>query len=242
MAGWDDDLTMMQGLMLIQETSGAQNLLAYGTRALRQAAFLETTRDPIMTMLSIGVEKALKTALGLAHVAEHRVWPPKSTFKNRWRHNLVLMNEDLMATLDERIPYATHRAVVEPMLEKVRANAAWKPIVAALSRYGQSGRFYYLDALAEDPQSDDEPSAYWNEAEIALLESRPEFRSQLYAAANNPDEWEHRSAELTGYMADAIEDWWDLIATAGKHAMLSERGKTWGFEIDRKSVGRQIRS
>lgn len=242
MADWDDDLTMMQGLMLIQETSGAQNLLAYGTRALRQAAFLETTRDPIMTMLSIGVEKALKTALGLAHVAEHRVWPPKSTFKNRWRHNLVVMNEDLIGTLEVRLPLATHRGVIAPLLEKVLENAAWEPIVAALSRYGQSGRFYYLDALAEDPQTDDKPSAYWNEAELALLDSRPEFRSLFYGAVSNPAEWDRRSVELTGYMAEAIEDWWDLIAAAGKHGMLSERGKTWGFEIDRKSVGKQIRS
>lgn len=95
---------------------------------------------------------------------------------------------------------------------------------------------------AEDPQSDDEPSAYWNEAEIALLESRPDFRSLFYGAVDDPAEWDRRSAELVGYVADAVEDWWDLIAVAGKHAMIGERSKTWGFSIDRSSVGRQIRT
>ena len=69
---YDDDLSMLQGLNLIQETDSAKHLLAYGIRALRTAAFIEMTRDPIMTMLSIGVEKALKLGLGLLHVEENR--------------------------------------------------------------------------------------------------------------------------------------------------------------------------
>jgi len=241
MAQWDDDLTMMQGLMLIEETTAARNLLAYGTRALRQAAFLDTTRDPVMTMLSIGVEKGLKTALGLAHVAEHRVWPSKKTFKDQWGHNLVTMNTELLATLEERLHLATHRRVVEPLLNKVRSNAAWEPIVATLSRYGLSGRFYYLDALAEEPQADQDPGAYWNDAEQALLASKPEFRTLLFDAMDDQAEFERRQAELVGFMADAITDWWDLIAFAGKHAMLGDRGRTWGTDIDQRMVGRQIR-
>ena len=65
----DDDLSVLQGLNFLQESDSAKHLLAYGIRALRTAAFIETTRDPIMTMLSIGVEKMLKIGLGLDYLA-----------------------------------------------------------------------------------------------------------------------------------------------------------------------------
>lgn len=241
MPAYDDDLSFNQSIALIQETTAARNLLGYGTRALREAAFLDTTRDPIMTMLSIGIEKAMKMALGLAHVAEHRVWPPKTTFQNKWRHDLEVMNTELIQTLSRRLSFATHPAVVKPLLEQVARDTAWEALVAALSRYGRSGRFYYLDALADSPQADDDPSAYWNAAELALLESKPEFRDLLYGAAHDSADWDRRTAELNGLMAKAIIDWWSLISYAGKHRMLGERGAGWGHDFDPRMVGRQVR-
>lgn len=241
MPDYDDDLSFNQSIALIQETTAARNLLGYGTRALREAAFLDTTRDPVMTMLSIGIEKAMKMALGLAHVAEHGFWPPKTTFQNKWRHDLEVMNAELIGTLSRRMSFATHPAVVNPLLEQVARNAAWEPLVAALSRYGRSGRFYYLDALADSPQADDDPSAYWNAAELALLESRPDFRELLYGAAHDSAEWDRRTAQLNGFMAEAIIDWWNLISCAGKHRMLGERGAGWGHDFDPRMIGRQFR-
>ena len=88
---YEDDLTMLQGIQLIQESDSAKHLLAYGIRALRTAAFIETTRDPIMTMLSIGVEKALKLGLGLNHLAATRSWLPLAVLKNDYRHDLIKM-------------------------------------------------------------------------------------------------------------------------------------------------------
>ncbi len=241
MAHQNDNLSLQQGIALIQETTAARNLLAYGTRALRQAAFLDTTRDPVMTMLSIGVEKTMKMTLGLAHVAEHGEWPPRKMFKDHWRHDIAVMNAEILQTIEERLTLATNRGVVPPLLEKVRSNAAWGPIVAALHRYGAQGRFYYLDALAESPQTDDDPGAYWDAAERALLDSNPEFRTAFYAAASDPTEWDRRSTELNERMADAITDWWDLIAAAGIQRMLGERGAGWGHEVHQRAVGRQIR-
>jgi hypothetical protein len=55
---YDDELSQFQEINLIQESDSAKHLLVYGTHALRAAAFIEPARDPIMTMLSIGVEGA----------------------------------------------------------------------------------------------------------------------------------------------------------------------------------------
>ena len=94
---------------LIQESDSAKHLLAYGIRALRTAAFIETTRDPIMTMLSIGVEKMLKLGLGLVHVEDNRVWLPARVLKYDYRHDLIKMEALLRESIRNNVDRATHR-------------------------------------------------------------------------------------------------------------------------------------
>ena len=64
MAQVQDGLNQTQAFALIFETTSTRNLLGYCLWALRNARFWETTRDPILTMLSIGGEKLLKMSLG----------------------------------------------------------------------------------------------------------------------------------------------------------------------------------
>lgn len=59
------DLDRQQGFALLSEITSTRNLLADGIRVIRTGAFIDTTRDPILTMLSIGVEKLYKLTLGL---------------------------------------------------------------------------------------------------------------------------------------------------------------------------------
>lgn len=104
---------------LIQESDSAKHLLAYGTRALRTAAFIYTTRDPIMTMLSIGVEKLLKLGLGLLHVEDNRVWLPARVLKNDYRHDLIRMESLLREAIRKKLDRATCRYVVDQKLAAV---------------------------------------------------------------------------------------------------------------------------
>jgi len=69
---YDDELSMLRRINLIKESDSAKHLRAYGVRALHTSALIETTRDPIMTMLCIGLEMLLKLSLGLLHVEEQR--------------------------------------------------------------------------------------------------------------------------------------------------------------------------
>jgi hypothetical protein len=45
-----EKLATQQGFALIEEMDSARNLLAYGERVIRTAAFIETTRDPSFTV------------------------------------------------------------------------------------------------------------------------------------------------------------------------------------------------
>lgn len=118
--------------------SSARNLLAYGTRVVRTAAFLNTTRDPILTMLSIGVEKLYKLTLGLASLDTRQSWPTKAEMKG-FGHNLADMHSSVMTELSRRTAVST--LYVRGLLAEVEADAVVIPLINTLGRYGQSGRF-----------------------------------------------------------------------------------------------------
>ena len=164
---YDDELTMQQSLNLEQESDSAKHLFAYGVRTLRTDAFIETTRDPIMTMLSIGVEKILKLSLGLLYVEDNRQWLPLEVLKNEYRHDLIKMESLLREAIQERADRAAHRYYVDQALTEVENEPVWPPLIAALNRFGKEGRFYYLDVLAENPQREESPQSYWVAAERA---------------------------------------------------------------------------
>lgn len=235
---YDDELTVQQGMNLEQESDSAKHLLTYGVRTLRTAAFIETTRDPIMTMLSIGVEKLLKLSLGLLHVEDHRQWLPLDVLKNEYRHDLIKMEGLLREAIHERADRATHHYYVAQALTALDDDAIWPPLIAALNRYGKEGRFYYLDALAENPQREESPQSYWDAAERAALEAEPDLNdlfSRMMSDFSLSDEFYR---QLNARVADGLQKWWDLVAMAGVQGVLGERGKAWGHGI--KAVGRQI--
>ena len=92
------DLDRQQGFALIAEMTSTRNLLAYGIRVIRTGAFIETTRDPILTMLSIGVEKLYKLTLGLIALDCDHKWPNAAAMK-AWGHKLVSMHQAIMDEL-----------------------------------------------------------------------------------------------------------------------------------------------
>lgn len=237
----DDGLSDKQAFALLFETDSARTLGAYGLYTLRNARLLEITRDPIMTLLAIGTEKLLKMGLGLVHLAEHGIWPPKSRFKNVWRHDLSLMAEELLPKLRARLPHATNRSSIEPLLEAVEESPAFVPLLAALSRYGVDGRFYHLDALADDPQPGERPDSMWARAENALLTTRPDLHRRMFETVTDPPAYERVMHDLHAAMAECVEQFWDMLCMAGVQGMLGPRGKGWGFDVNRKNVVDQLR-
>jgi hypothetical protein len=235
---YDDDLSQLQAMNLIQESDSAKHLLAYGTRALRTAAFIDTTRDPIMTMLSIGVEKLLKLGLGLMHVEDNRVWLPARVLKNDYRHDLIKMESLLREAIRDKLDRATHRHFVDQALAAVDADSVWPPLVAALNRYGQEGRFYYLDALAENPQREESPQTFWDAAERVALEHEPQLNGLFERMLNDFSLSDEFNRNLNNRMADSLQRFWDLVTMAAVQGVLGDRGKAWGHDLN--TIGRQV--
>ncbi len=231
---------MLQGTTLIQESNSAKHLLAYGIRALRTAAFIETTRDPIMTMLSIGVEKMLKLSLGLLHVEEHRVWIPAKVLKFDYRHDIIKMEGLLLGGIRANLNRATHRCWADKALSEVEGDRVWTPLLAALNRYGKEGRFYYLDALADNPQREDSPQAFWDAAERVALESEPALNQLFLRLSTDYSLQDTFNGALNQRLADSLQRFCDLVTMAAVQGVLGERGKAWDHDF--RNVGRQIAS
>lgn len=237
-ANFDDGLTHSQGFLLLEESDSAKHLLAYGLRALRSAAFHDTTRDPVMTMLSIGVEKLLKLGLGLIHVVERRTWPSKRTLQTVYRHDIVRMERLLRDAIRDNAGGATHRLYVDQAIAAVDADPVWPPLVAALNRHGQEGRFFYLDALAESPQPEASPQEFWNAVDNAALDNDPGLNDVYARSITNPQLADEFNRMLNARVASSLQQWWDMVSIAGVQGVLGVRGQAWGLEIG--VVGRQV--
>lgn len=231
-------LDHQQAFAFIEEMTSTRNLLAYGTRVIRTAAFLDTTRDPILTMLSIGVEKLYKLTLGLSALDASQSWPTKDEMK-AFGHNLVDMHTSVMTDLSNRT--ATGTEYVRGLLADVQADAAVIPLIAALGRYGQSGRFYHLDRLGDTPQPWDSPNDYWQRIEAAVIEE-PEIAAAYAAAMDDSSNnvlWDQLYSSINERIADSVERLWTMIAVCGRNHALGEAGGIFGFEIHPNAVGRQ---
>ena len=231
------DLDRQQGFALIAEMTSTRNLLAYGIRVIRTGAFIETTRDPILTMLSIGVEKLYKLTLGLITLDGEHKWPNAAAMK-AWGHKLVPMHE---AILDElRTRTADKSQYVRGLVAEVDADPVVLPVIEALDLYGRMGRFYYLDQLGDDPQPVS-PDDAWQKIESAAL-TDPDVAALHQRTIDNVGDnevWDVFIRALNERIVTSVERVWIMIAVCGRNHALGETGRAFGFEVHPDAVGRQ---
>ncbi|KQQ19990.1 hypothetical protein ASF48_13930 [Rathayibacter sp. Leaf299] len=234
-----EGLNQRQAIALIEEMDSAKHLLAYGERTVRSAAFADTTRDPILTMLSIGVEKLLKVAVGLVALDESGAWPTQTVMKREFGHGVVkldgLLREKLRAGIGDKSSYA------QGWFAKVETDPVWPILLDALDAYGRSGRFYNLDLLADEPQSWDSPSAQWTLVENCAIDASPELQALRDAGfAGDMAAFNRLTRGTNTAIADSLHRWWEAIAVLGRHGLMGEHNKAFGFEVHPNAVGRQI--
>lgn len=105
--------------------------MAKKSGSLRSAPFIDTTLDPILSLLSIGVEKLQKLVLGVVRLDETGAWPTFDEIR-AYRHNLVTMHEATMAAIRERT--ASSSDFVCEQVAAVDADALIPLLIATLDR------------------------------------------------------------------------------------------------------------
>ncbi len=217
--------------------TSTRNLLSYGIRAFRTATFIENTRDPILTMLSIGVEKLYKLTLGLLTLQRDGSWPKAAKMKE-WGHSLIPMHRAIMDELRSRT--ATRSEYLRGLVAQVDTDPVVPALIEALDLYGRMGRFYYLDLLGDDPQPVSPDEAWQKIERIALAD--PDV-SVLYQRAvgqvNDNTAWDVAHRALNERIATSAERVWLMIAVCGRNRALGETGQLFGFEVHPDAVGHQ---
>lgn len=230
------DLDRQQGSALLAEMTSTRNLLAYGIRVIHTGAFIDTTRDPILTMLSIGLEKLYKLTLGLIALDRDHRWPTKTEMQKRG-HKLVPMHASVIDEL--RVRTANKSEYVRGLLTELDNDPVLVPIIEALDMYGRMGRFYYLDELGDAPQSVSPDDAWQNVEQAALADPTvATLYQQAMKELGDNDAWDEFIRALHERIAAAVERLWIAIAVCGRNHALGEAGGTFGFEVHPGAVGR----
>jgi hypothetical protein len=223
---------------LLGECVSTRNLLSYGVKVMREGAFLETTQDPILTMLTIGLEKLHKLALGSLELDRSDAWPDKATMK-RYGHGILAMHEALMDELKQRAEGKSTFA--KGLLDAVEADQVVPPMLDALDAYGRAGRFYYLDILARAPQDWVGPAVAWTEVELAARQDPTIAELEVRAFENIGDNsaFDALLKAINERIATSVETVWDAIVGCGKNHLMGRAGDIIGHEADPAMTGRQ---
>jgi hypothetical protein len=189
-------------------------------------------------MLSIGVEKLYKVALGLIALEDDGVWISKGDARLRYGHKVVTLHEDVWNALDSRT--ATSSDYVRGLVTAVHADPVVPPLVAALDRYGREGRFYYIDALGGEAQSGESPESYWDAVEeAARLDPRVQYAfTAAMADTSDNDRWNRFYLDQRERIACAVEGVWVAVADCGRNGALGTAGRNVGHEVHPSMVSR----
>lgn len=212
------DLDQEQGSALLAEMTSTRNLLAYGIRVIRTGTFIDSTRDPILTMLSIGLEKLYKLTLGLTSLDRDHRWPTMAEMQKQG-HKLVPMHQAVMDELRTRT--ANQSQYVRGLLTEVDNDPVVVPLIEALDMYGRMGRFYYLDQLGDDPQPVS-PDDAWQNIERAAHADPAVATLYQHAIKDGGDNatWNEFIQALHERIAVAVERVWIVVAVCGRNHSL----------------------
>lgn len=231
-------LTQAQSFAFLGEVTSTRNLLGYGLRVLKEGRFFETTKDPIFTMLSIGIEKHLKLVLGVIALDTSQQWPRKAEMM-AYGHGIAELWDHVMIEIRERT--STKGDYLRGLVAGVDADPVLRPLLEVLDRYGRAGRFYNLDLLADDPQRELAPDAMFQAVEQAAMEDPEVSRTFTTAMADVSDQaaWDEFGATLRRRIARSVEEAWEMLSRAGMHGAFGQVGNMMGADLRADSVGRQ---
>lgn len=218
-----------QSWAYIAEINSTRQLLAFGLETNRRTRLAPTTREPVLTMLSIGVEKLYKLTLGTIGVHRSGAWPPFKETKKRG-HKVEEMHSQVMADLRTDVPAG--KRFLRDLIEDIESDKVLPLLVSTLDSYGQGGRFHYLDKLGSQTKFDD-PELAWRRIDAAAQKEPEVSKTRAAAFADHLDSrrWDDYSAAAQGRISDSIDRVWDLISLTGESGVYGKLGKYFGTEI-----------
>jgi hypothetical protein len=198
-----------QSAVLIGELDESVALAKVGLRALDSLRYLTEEAAAVLTLLSIGSEKMLKTTLGLAALDAGDPWPPKGQMRD-WGHDIASMDEIIRACYERQLARSTVPGLIRQLLDRTAADPVAGSLLEMLTEWGLRGRFHRLDELSGAPQSQAAPHELWEQLESDVLFAEPE----LLASLKDMDKFDAVRDRVNSVIAESFKRWWDLHTRA----------------------------
>ncbi|WP_395691521.1 hypothetical protein [Nocardioides sp.] len=202
-------LNHLRSVVLLLELDEATAITSVGLRNLRDLHHVSEEAAAVLTLLSIGSEKMLKMALGLAELDDGHPWPATAQMK-RWGHNIGELDGLARARYERQIDRSTAPGYIRELLDQCADDRTLRALLEILTAWGLQARFHRLDELAGSPQPEESPQALWDEMETDVLSDAPELLRRL----GDPAAYDETRAKVNELIGDSFRRWWNLHARA----------------------------
>ncbi len=148
-------------------------------------------------------------------------------------HNVVRMDARLRVHLDTWEARSPQSAWLTGLLRAAEADPIWPAVLAVLDAYARSGRFAYLDRLAQVTEPPQPPRPLWDEVEAAALSTRPNLHATVYATPPVPiPEFNAALVEINTAVAQSLVHWWFTVTRVGAFRAYGEQGRRFAVELE----------
>ncbi|GID29133.1 hypothetical protein [Paractinoplanes brasiliensis] len=211
--------TPMWNITLDNEANDAASLFSHGLAIT--AGIRRDYHDAVaaMSLLALGTEKLVKLTIGIARVDRGEGWPSRRDMRNLG-HGIVAADGHARATLD--LSRSTAPVHLDELRRAVEADPVVTVVLAALERFGENGRFFFLDSLGDSPQQTTSPHMLWAGMVSSIMRADP----QMTARMTTPEEMESR-ADLNEVIVASLTGWWEFYRAAWTTGAIGENAKKY---------------
>lgn len=190
---------------LITELDGVHSLLRRSLSILRERQTGPMDVDSFFAVLAPGIERLLKTSIGLSALSIGDPWP---NVRAKYGHGIDAMDRKLREAIRERSGSAANPRFVQDALDAADRDTMIAAILAAASSYANGDRYWSLDFLRQPHGRADSPRHIWADLET-------EIRNDAVDMSAPADEIERAARRATVEVVErAIRGWIDLYRTA----------------------------
>ncbi len=185
-------------IALGEEVYVAVRLIKSGLAELQEIGGANDFRDPAFMLLSSGLERLMKCVLCFRQLEDVGSLSSLQEIK-AYGHDLEkLLDAVVRSCFDE--DYCRRPAASDDAAYLV-SNEQLLQVLAALSRFAKSARYYNLDVVGgQDPETDS-PHQEWDRLELSLLLDRPDLMKMV----GSPDDFPAMDEEITRHFVIIFE-------------------------------------
>ncbi|MEU5904824.1 hypothetical protein [Micromonospora sp. NPDC047527] len=210
---------------LDNEANDAAVLFSHGLAITENITRDYTAAVAAMSLLALGAEKLLKLTVGLAHLDRGNPWPRQGYMRRDIGHRVATADKTARDLLD--LNSGTAPGDVQEKAARVDGDKILAVALATLERFGDAGRFYFLDSLGEQPQIERAPHFLWLDMVSEIMTAEPGLVEKI----NTEEEFRQARAGINHVIVGSLTRWWDFYRSVWTTGVVGEQAKVFSSTI-----------